>query len=235
MSAPSSPASDRNQNTLQSSRLIVDYYSDVLCVWAWIAQRRMEELIEDFGDQIEVRYLYVDVFGNTEEKMAALWSAKGGYDGFGQHVLQSASGFDEAPVNINIWRKVQPSTSANAHLVLKAVCSVFGETESIRLALSIRRAFFIDTLNVGDLGVLYKLLEAQHLDINLVLESIRNGSAMAALMRDYQLAKAGNIKGSPCYVLDNGRQTLFGNIGYRVLRANVEELLKNPSGEASWC
>jgi predicted DsbA family dithiol-disulfide isomerase len=24
--------------------LVIDYYSDILCVWAWIAQRRIEEL-----------------------------------------------------------------------------------------------------------------------------------------------------------------------------------------------
>ena len=35
--------------------------------------------------------------------------------------------------------------------------------------------------------------------------------------------------------LDGGRQTLFGNVGYRVISANIEELLHQPSGEASWC
>ncbi len=58
---------------------------------------------------------------------------------------------------------------------------------------------------------------------------------MAALMQDYQTSKLQSIKGSPSYVIDGGRQTLYGNVGYRVLLANVEELLKNPIGEASWC
>ena len=28
---------------------------------------------------------------------------------------------------------------------------------------------------------------------------------------------------------------LFGNVGYRILSANIEELLKHPGAEASWC
>jgi protein-disulfide isomerase len=54
-------------------------------------------------------------------------------------------------------------------------------------------------------------------------------------MLDYQEAKKLSLKGSPSYIIDNGRQTLYGNVGYRVLLANVEELLNNPQEEASWC
>jgi hypothetical protein len=35
--------------------------------------------------------------------------------------------------------------------------------------------------------------------------------------------------------MNNGRQILYGNVGYRVLRANAAELLNQPSDEASWC
>ena len=45
--------------------IIIDYYTDVLCVWAWIAQRRIDELDEQFGDTIKWRYHYVDIFGDT--------------------------------------------------------------------------------------------------------------------------------------------------------------------------
>ena len=32
-----------------AEQVIVDYYSDVLCVWAWIAQRRIYELSTELG------------------------------------------------------------------------------------------------------------------------------------------------------------------------------------------
>ena len=45
-----------------------------------------------------------------------------------------------------------------------------------------------------------------------------------------------HIHGSPSFVLNDGRQTLYGNVGYRVLEANIQELLRAPSADqASWC
>jgi hypothetical protein len=36
-------------------------------------------------------------------------------------------------------------------------------------------------------------------------------------------------------VLNEGRQHLNGNVGYRVIEANVRELLHKPADEMSWC
>ena len=44
------------------------------------------------------------------------------------------------------------------------------------------------------------------------------------------------IQGSPSFVLNEGRQKLFGNVGFRILDANIQELLRAPQTEqASWC
>jgi hypothetical protein len=40
---------------------------------------------------------------------------------------------------------------------------------------------------------------------------------------------------SPTLIFNEGRQRLNGNVGYRVIEANIRELLHNPSGELSWC
>ncbi len=215
--------------------IVIDYYTDILCVWAWIAQRRIDELTEHFGEKIELRYLYMDVFGDTATKMQNQWASKGSYQGFAKHVQQSAASFESAPVNAAIWNDTRPATSANAHMVLKAVESAYGRQASIDLALQIRKAFFIDAKDIGDLDLLCGLVKDSKLDTAPINQSINSGKAMALLMGDYQQAKQQNIKGSPSYVMDNGRQTLYGNVGYRVLQANIEELLKNPSDEASWC
>ena len=218
-----------------SKPLIVEYFSDVLCVWAWISQRRLEELAEEFGEQVELKYSFVDVFGNTAEKIATQWSDRGGYEGFADHVQSSAAIFEDAPVSPALWKTVRPASSANAHMVLKAVAGVHGAAQSADLALAIRKAFFVHAEDISHLSVLYKLVEMQQLNSEAVREALKDGSAIAALMADYQSARQGNIKGSPSYVMDKGRQVLFGNVGYRVLRANIKELLNKPQGEASWC
>jgi predicted DsbA family dithiol-disulfide isomerase len=215
--------------------LIIDYYTDILCVWAWIAQRRIDELNQQLGGRIELRYYYLDLFGDVSTKMDVHWKQKGGYAGFANHVQQSVSVFENVPVNSNIWAKVRPATSANAHLVLKAIERCYDKKKSIEMALILRKAFFVDALDIGNLDVLSHLVEATGLDRNTINTSISDGSAIAALMSDYQQSKQQNIKGSPSYVMDGGRQVLYGNVGYRVLHSNIEELLKHPENEASWC
>ena len=43
-------------------------------------------------------------------------------------------------------------------------------------------------------------------------------------------------EGWPTSVLKEGRQVLFGNVGDRVLEANIRELLREPAARAaSWC
>ena len=58
---------------------------------------------------------------------------------------------------------------------------------------------------------------------------------MGALSDDQRRAAELGVRGSPTWVLNSGRQILYGNVGYRILNANIEELLKNPAVEASWC
>lgn len=215
--------------------ITIDYYSDILCIWAWIAQRRIDELNTQFAGKIQWRFYYMDTFGDTERKIKQQWSERGNFDGFARHVSESAAPFENAQINPNLWIQTQPKTSANAHLLLKAVEISHGVKESVKLALLLRKAFFENANDIGNLEVLFGILAQAEFDGEKTKRAINNGSATAALMSDYQEAKRLNLKGSPSYVLDNGRQTLYGNVGYRVLQANVEELLKNPLGEASWC
>ncbi|MGS2722728.1 DsbA family oxidoreductase [Porticoccus sp. GXU_MW_L64] len=218
-----------------NSPLIINYYTDILCVWAWIAQRRIDELNQQLRGKIDIQHHYMDVFGDVPGKMHNQWESRGGYPGFAEHVQKSAAAFEEIPINPKLWTDVKPATSANAHLMIKAVEQVYGQSKSTDVALKLRSGFFLEALDIGDMRVLYQLLEAQGLDKQALADSVASGTAMAALMRDYQQAKQQGIKGSPSYVIDGGRQTLYGNVGYRVLLANIEELLKHPDAEASWC
>lgn len=215
--------------------VIIDYYTDILCVWAWIAQKRIDELNTKLGDRIEFHCYYLDIFGDVPTKIDKQWHSKGGYVGFAEHIQQSASAFEYAHINPKIWTQVRPITSANAHLMLKAIEITYDKQKSIDMALTFRSAFFVDGLDIGNLDVLYDLVTTNGLDRNTINTSIGDGSAMASLMSDYQKAKRQNINGSPSFVLDGGRQTLYGNLGYRVLLANIEALLENPADEASWC
>ena len=215
--------------------LLIEYYTDILCVWAWIAQRRVDELEAEYGDRVCFRRRYIDLFGDTKNRMQEHWADRGSYDGFREHVCQAVTPYDSAPVSKGVWSACRPTTSGNAHLVIKAVELSCGEDAATRLALDIRKAFFVDALDISRLDLLMELVKTQQTDHQAVWEAINCGTATASVMNDYQRAKNQGIKGSPSYVIDGGRQTLYGNVGFRVLHANINELLKNPEDEASWC
>ena len=215
--------------------LTLDYFTDMLCVWAWIAERRVEELEHQWGEKIRVRHHCVNVFGDTAAKMARQWASRGGFDGFAEHVHESAAAYETAMVHPDLWRKVRPATSANAHLLLKAAEIVDSADAMITMASRIRRAFFVDAVEVGLLPALLEVATDAGLDAASLNEAILSGRAPAALLSDYTMAEEQGIKGSPSWRMNQGRQVLYGNVGYRILHANVEELLKHPEQEASWC
>lgn len=110
---------------------------------AWITQRRIDELNETLANKIELRYYYLDVFGDASNKIPRQWADRGGYAGFAKQVFDSAAPYPDAPINPNIWHKIRPTTSANAHLVLKAIELNYGKEKSIELALLIRQLFML--------------------------------------------------------------------------------------------
>ena len=215
--------------------LTIDYYSDVLCVWAWISQRRLQELTEEWVGKIDVHFHFLNVFGDVETKITEKWSDRGGYEGFGKHILDAVSPYDNAIVNPDIWKSVRPKTSSNAHLVLKAVSLIYSKEQLADLTFLIQKSFFEDLLDIGNLNTLYELVSEKGLNIGKVKLLLENGSAMAALMHDYESANELSIKGSPTWIMNNGRQELFGNVGYRILSANIKEILDKPQQQASWC
>ncbi|WP_167854739.1 DsbA family oxidoreductase [Mangrovimicrobium sediminis] len=215
--------------------IIVDYYSDVLCVWAWIAQPRLDELARQWQGRVTVNHHFVDVFGDAHRKIPERWGADDGYQRFNEHVRHCAEPFDASAVHERCWLDVQPRSSAQAHLLLRAVGLVAGAQALANLALVIRRAFFCEAQDVSDMELLLELAGEARIDVQALRDSLRDGSALAAYSSDLRRAADLGVRGSPTWILNEGRQTLYGNVGYRILHANIEELLSHPEDEASWC
>ena len=82
-------------------------------------------------------------------------------------------------------------------------------------------------------------LRAIATDLDVPLEAleaeINSGRAFAALSSDIDLAEKLHVEGSPTLILNQGRQKLYGDIGYKVIEANIHELLERPGDRATWC
>lgn len=218
----------------------ITYFSDVLCVWAHIAQLRIDEAKANFGDAVRFESRYCNIFGDTARKIPAAWGAKDGYERFNAHLRHSAAPFPEVRLHPDLWLKVRPRSSASVHLALKAAHLCEQESGAAgaadRAARALRTAFFERGEDISDRTVLHRLCGDAGVDITASEGHIASGAAHAALMSDYQDAEALKVTGSPTFLLNEGRQRLYGNVGYRILEANIQELLREPtSGQASWC
>ena len=157
------------------------------------------------------------------------------------HLRHSAEAFPEISVHPDLWLTVRPASSMAAHLFVKSVqldeagdgCAPGSADETLR---ALRRAFFEEARDISTWPVQCDVAAAAGVDPARVEALIHDGRAFAALAGDYQEAEALRIQGSPTYLLNGGRQKLFGNVGFRIIEANIQELLRRPQpDQASWC
>ncbi len=230
--------------------IIISHYSDVLCVWAYVAQIRLDELMVQFGDKVKVNHIFIPLFGSTEKRIGDGWKDRGGFNGFSDHVVEVCEAFPHIDINPDVWKSCRPLTSASTHCFIKAVqlleenavigdeaIEAFkGKTLVEEFVWRIRLAFFVNAEDISSYEVMSRIAQGLNINLSAVDEKLKSGEAIAALCRDAELKELHKIEGSPTYYLNGGRQKLYGNVGYKILEANVLELLQNKGGEvASWC
>lgn len=99
-----------------------------------------------------------------------------------------------------------------------------------------RCAFFRDCRNIARWDVQCELAGALGVDIDAIEKRIHERTAFARLAVDYQDADKMRIEGSPNFVLNDGHQKLYGDVAFRIIEANILELLRAPGGDqTSWC
>jgi len=216
-------------------KFTLTYYSDILCVWAYISQERVDQVSKRFFDNVSIDYRFCSVFGDTAYKIGNGWAQKGGYKGFGNHLHEVVSKFDYINLHPAIWQQNRPTSSIPAHIVLKAVQRA-DKSRFTDMLKKLRIDFFGSCLDISKWAVLEAALEDVGISVHDVCELIDSGVAHADLEADHRNQQKLMIKGSPTIILNEGRQKLYGNVGYGVIEANINELLNSPvAGAASWC
>ncbi len=212
----------------------------MLCVWAYIAQIRIDELQQSFGDKIILEPHFFHVFGFATEKLKHNWQDKGGIEAYDEHIHSVKSSFDHIEIQPNLWTNTQPKSSMPSHLLLCAVRYLENLEQIENGSLSttmwkIRQRFFRDGLDISNSEVLLSIAKDLSLPTSSIKQVIDSGIAHAELSKDLLLAQNLHVEVSPTLIFNEGRQKLSGNVGYRVIEANIKELLLNPKAQNSWC
>ena len=101
-----------------AERSAADYWSDVLCVWAWIAQPRLEEALTERCDQVDIRLRFLDVFGDAHGKIRRQWGGEEGFDRFAEHVQEVARTHPHTRLHAGLWRETRPRRNAESRAAL---------------------------------------------------------------------------------------------------------------------
>lgn len=217
--------------------LELTYYSDVLCVFAYASEVKVKALKAAHGGSLKIVRRVCDSFGDTAKKIGEGWQEKGGWEAYADHVSEIGGRFDHIALHADVWRKLRPASSHSPHLLLKAL-EIAGADETLqgKAAWTLREAFFAQAADIGRWEVQREVLRAADVDTEAAEQAIGDGRAFAALAADLAAAEEQKIEGSPSFVLPDERQKLYGDVGFRILDANVRERLRRPEpGEAAWC
>lgn len=223
-----------------SPSLPIVYWSDPLCIWAYLAHDKLQRLQTRFGDALAITHRVVPVFGSVPHRFReGSWSA-GGPEHRARRTAEIAQQHGHPEVDGQIWIADPPASSWAPAALIKAA-ELLAEAGAIPrrapgdLAQALRVALFRDNLNVARRSVQHQVATSQSLPWAELEAALDDGRALAALWEDHAAREASRVQGSPTWSFDGGRAMLYGNVSERVLQATVAELLAGAEPGGSDC
>lgn len=218
-----------------TERIHFTYWSDPLCIWAFVGEDKLEHVFRDFEGSIDVEHRMVPVFGSVLERFATgAWSA-GGPKKRCEITKSVAERFGRTEVSGQVWVKDPPASSWPAAAAVKAAFELVKRDaltfeRATAYLRQLRIACFVEDRNIARRSVLLDVAEQADLPVEALTQLIDDGTAMARLWEDHTARQALGIQGSPTYVFDDGRAMLYGNVDEGILLATVRRLTDQLQG-----
>ncbi|HSO40743.1 MAG TPA: DsbA family protein [Labilithrix sp.] len=220
-----------------AGRLKFSYWSDPLCIWALVAQQKLDRVLGELGAHVRVDYRIVPVFGSVPWRFAQGPWSKDGVDGRVLATRKIAEQGGRSDVSGECWRRAMPSSSWAPAAAIKAVFALEdgGEEAGPGYQHALRERFFVGEANIALRTVQLEVAEVLGLPRGPIERRLDDGSALAAVCEDHAEKERLRLQGSPTYVFDGGRAMLYGNFDYGILRSTVEELVRGAGPGGSAC
>lgn len=219
-------------------RLRFSYWSDPLCIWALIAQQKLDRVLQELGGHVKVDYRIVPVFGSVPWRFAEGPWAKEGVDGRVAATRRIAEQGGRSDVSGECWRRAMPPTSWAPAAAIKAVFALEegrGDEAGPVYQRALRERFFVGEQNIALRKVQLEVAEELGLPREAIEARLDDGSALSLVCEDHAEKERLRIQGSPTYVFDGGRAMLYGNFDYGILRSTLEELVRGAGPGGSAC
>lgn len=222
-------------------RIEVTYWSDPLCIWAFVSHHRHEAIRDGYIDRVSIVERVVPVFGSVPRRFRdGSWSASGPA-GRAEKTREIAASFGIEDVDGALWVDDPPASSWSPGMAVVAVRAMVrdgdgadpGQDSLYHLAL--RNAAFRENRNTARREVQLEVAESLGLSRAAMERRLDDGTAMAALWEDHRAREAHKVQGSPTYVCDGGREMLYGNVAEAVVRATFDALLDGRKSGGSAC
>lgn len=223
-----------------TDRITLGHWSDPFCIWAYVAQPKLDRVLEAHSHQLDVQYHIVPVFGSMPARFTSgSWAAKGpaGRAEVCQRIAMEHRGNE---ISGEVWLKDPPTSSWAAGAAAKAV-TVLEEQGTVapgtggRFIGQLRDRFFEDNRNTARRSEQLAIAEALDVPRAALEALLDDGTGLSRLWEDHAERERLRLQGSPTYVFDGGRAQLYGNFNYAILEATINELARGLEVGGSVC
>ncbi|PWJ47470.1 Predicted dithiol-disulfide isomerase, DsbA family [Quadrisphaera granulorum] len=213
----------------------VEIWSDVVCPWCYVGERRFEAAMEGFAhrDAVEVvwRSFELDPTSTSDpdgtqvgpdDQARRLATKFGAPLEQGREMLRSMTATAaEVGIEMRFDRTVKANT-VDAHQVAHLALATGGPALQAAVVERLMKAHFTDGEAVGDRSVLVRLAAEAGLDADAVGEALKEDRYLGEVRADEAEARALGITGVPFFVIDR-KYGVSGAQSPEVLRGALEQ------------
>jgi predicted DsbA family dithiol-disulfide isomerase len=186
------------QSRLESSapaRVELVLYHDVLCSWCYLADARLEVLREEYGPAVRWSFRPYALRPDNQipdKKQRSLLA---------RHFRRISKEHEGKGVKADLWTGDDPPSSSLPPLVALEAALPQGYDKQHEMLLRMRRAAFLDGINVARRDVQVELAARAGLDVPRFIERLDDPDTEQAVSASAEEAEALGIKGVPALVI----------------------------------
>jgi len=200
-------------------------FHDVLCSWCYLADKRLEQLREEYGPS--VRWSFKPYALRPENQLPD----KKERSLLARHFRRIAKEREGKGVKPDLWTGDDPPASSLPPLVALEAALPQGYERQHALLLKMRRAAFHDGINVARRDVQLELAARTGLDVPRFLERLDDPDTEQSVVSTAEEAEALGIKGVPALVI-GGEWLMQGCRELSEYRQVIEKYLRERASPA---